>query len=200
MCKQSLSTFTGCVPLSRALTLYWLQWTQSRWWKVQQQTTGQLPGEIVCKCMNMKQDDAEKEQASSAKPSCEQWIKKTIHPASVFPALFVSSFLSCPLSPPHDVTGDSREAPEVIHPLAITNTCFDRWARASTRKPLHARTDLGWHSGCRPWCESLLQQHTGTSVHAQTNIQWHRTHLKACTLHSCLTDVDHFCCEYVGRK
>lgn len=49
------------------------------------------------------------------------------------PSLQPLSALSSPPSPPHDVTGDSREAPKVIRPLAITNTCFDRLARAGAR-------------------------------------------------------------------
>lgn len=87
----------------------------------------------LCRCMNMKQGDSKKEQACSAKVVHEQWIKKNtvIHPEQVFPAFSVSSFPLCPLSPPHDVTGDSRKAPKVIHSLAITNTCFDRLASAN---------------------------------------------------------------------
>lgn len=94
----------------------------------------------------MKQGDSEKEPAWSAKAFCEQWAwKKTkntyLH--SVLPAFLVSSFPSCPLSLPHDVTGGSRGPSKVIHPMAITNTCFDRLA--CSRKSSHACTDADWH-------------------------------------------------------
>lgn len=105
------------------------------------------------------------QQNHSKNNGFEKKQKTFIHTASVFPAFFVSSFPSCPLSPPHDVTGDSREAPKVIHPLAITNTCFDRLAVQAHADPcMLART---WADIDRGASACSNNTHTHTRMFAQ---------------------------------
>lgn len=159
MCKH----LTGSVPLSRALSLLgpvelpsdvkyskrlWLHWAAARW-------------DYKCNAWIWSRAMLKKSKHAQQNPSTK---KHTLnHPASVFPAFIVSLFPSCPLSPPHDVKGDSREAPKVIRPLAITNTCFDRLACASTRKPLYAHGDAA-ASACS----------SNTNTHTSALFRWRR--------------------------
>ncbi len=140
MCKHSAfsqDSLALCPWAGHSLSLGSSEETQ--WYKAQQKTVAILGTCQVRLQVQVYEYEAVWcwKRASVLSKTMNSRLKNT-HTYSPSPLLdfFVSSFPSCPPSPPHDVSGDSWKAPKVIRPLAITNTCFDRLAPASACKPL----------------------------------------------------------------